>query len=168
MKKRKNISLIFISTVLVLAFNANTFALSKKQQDKIITNCSSIKDTLKSIQHSDSYSRVYLESEYSEIFNNYIAPMNTRMQNNGIIHKELSENQEDFVEMRSKFKTDFITYSKQMETLINIDCENNPTEFYNQLEYVRISRNETNVDVAELSNIINEHQLIVKKMKDSL
>lgn len=168
MKKCKNISLILVSTVFVFAFNANTFALSKKQQNKIATNCSSIKDTLKSIQHSDSYSRVYLESEYSEIFNNYIAPMNTRIQNNGIIHKELSENQEDFVETRSKFKADFITYSKQMETLINIDCENNPTEFYDQLEYVRISRNETNVDVEKMSNIISEHQLIVKKMKDNL
>lgn len=168
MQKTRTAALILVATVIAAASsNKAIFALSEKQKYQISERCDTIRETLKSLQHSDSYSRVYLESEYSEIFNNYMVPLNTRLQNNGVLHKELTENQEDFVEMRAKFKTDFITYSKQLENLVNIDCKNKPDDFYDQLEYVRISRDETNNDVMNMSGIISKHQEIVKNIRES-
>ncbi len=165
LERRKN-SIFVLILILISFFSYSANAATKTQEKYIIRNCEKIRETLKSIQRSDTFARTdYLPSVYDEILSNYIIPMESRLSKNGHVSDSLTNNKKDFVETYSKFKADFVTYSKSMENLLNISCEEKPGEFYSQLETVRSDREIINQDTKKMNEIIEKQKTYVSDLK---
>lgn len=166
MLKRRESSFLILVIVAVSFFGYSANAATDIQEKAIIKNCNKIRETLKSIQRADTFARTdYLPSVYDEILSNYIIPMESRLSKNGQVSDSLNDNKKDFVETYSQFKIDFVTYSKSMEKLLNTNCEENPEEFYTQLEVVRVDRNQINLDTQKMNKIIEKQKTYVSNLR---
>ena len=163
-------SYFFITVLSVLIFScAGASAISEAQQKSIMKNCKRIRETLKGIQRSDTSARTdYLPSIYDEVLGSFMIPLNSRLLKNDQNNELLSINQEDFAKVYSEFKTDFVTYSRSMEKLLSINCEENPNDFYSQLEIVRTDREYINLDTEKMSQIIETQKNYVEQLKENL
>lgn len=162
-------SYFFIALLLVLFSSVNVFAISETQQKAVVKNCKRIRETLKGIQRADTSARTdYLPSIYDEMLGSFIIPMNSRLLKNDQTSDLLIKNQEDFAETYSEFKADFVTYSRSMEKLLSINCEENPKEFYSALEVVRTDREYVNLDTQKMSQIIDKQKTYVDTLRESL
>ena len=130
--------------------------------NRISQNCSSIKLQLERVQKEDSRNRVYLGAQFEIVSTNLMQNLNLRLVKNNMAKAELSEQQTSFASEREYFKNVFITYSKELEILIAINCKEKPEDFYNQLVYVREERAEVNKSVQRLRATIDEHRKSVE------
>lgn len=166
-KIRKSCFLIVIFSVIFLS--ANVFAVSETQSKYIAKNCKRIRETLKGIQRADTSSRTdYLPMIYDTMLSDFIIPVNTRLLKNEQENDQLTKNQEDFIKTYSNFKTDFVTYSRSMEELLAIDCENDPESFYSKLEVVRTDRGYVDLDVQKMNRLIEKQKQYINKLGESL
>ena len=102
------------------------------------------------------------------MLSNFIIPLNSRLLKNDQSDERLTKNQEDFAKLYSEFKTDFVTYSRSMEKLLGINCEDSPKEFYSQLEIVRTDRGYINLDTIKIKQLIEDQKTIVEDLKEHL
>ncbi len=158
---KKIILYIAALSIFCLFSSANVFAddntLSQEKSDNIITNCDSIRDSLKKLQRTDSKTRVALGTSYQTIVNQYITPLNVRLVKNNRFDADLNDIQNNFAEARESFNRSFIIYSQQLESLLVADCHNNPQDFYNHLIATRNARKVVLDSTEKISNIINKH-----------
>lgn len=143
-------------------------AISKVQEDAISKNCDTIKDILKTVQRSDSKTRVYLGSYYETILSKYITPLNMRLVESNLSNADLVENQNKFATAKTTFANDFTKYQQLLEELIGVDCKNNPNDFYDKLKLVREKRKTMEQDVLELRSLISKHAKLVNNLKGKL
>lgn len=166
-KIKKSCFLIIFFSIIFLGTNA--FAVSEAQSKYIVKNCKRIRETLKGIQRADTSSRTdYLPMVYDTMLGNFIIPMNTRLLKNEQENERLTKNQEEFVKAYSNFKTDFVTYSRSMEELLTIDCENDPESFYSKLEVVRTDRDYVNLDIQKMNRLIEKQKQYVGELRENL
>lgn len=143
-------------------------SLSDSQRGAISQNCQSIKSSLKSLQKADSRTRVLLGTNYQTILSDYLTPLNVRLVKNNQPNSTLTNLQSSFVAERDGFNQQFIKYSQSLESLINVDCQSNPDDFYRQLGDVRTQRAKLNKSVAKLDQLSSQHITTVTKLRDSL
>ena len=158
---------LFCATLLA-ATPLTVFALTPDQEGAISVHCESIRQTLKTVQHEDSRTRVYFGGYYETILNKFIVPLNLRLVKNNLADINLSTNQATFATDKINFNDNFIDYQKSLEELINIDCKNNPADFYNKLTLVREKRATMRQDIANLRRSIDTHINIVGELKGNL
>ena len=79
--------------------------------------------------------------------------LNLRLVKNGMANALLAEQQTTFMSERDRFKNDFIGYSQEFETLLNMNCKNEPQKFYKQLEIVREKRADINSSMKRMKDI---------------
>lgn len=165
----KKVSAVILSLI-IAATPANLFAaeLSDEQIGNISTNCASIKLRLKQIQKNDARSRVNLGAQFEIISTNLMMNLNLRLVKNNIANANVSRQQTDFAAEREAFKSDYITYSQELENLIAINCKEKPQHFYDQLETVRSRRATVADHVKRLSEMAAEHRKTILDMRDSL
>ncbi len=174
MKRKKLLPLlilpIFSASFLVSPVFAEdpSASLSNDQIGNISTNCSSIKETLKRAQNSDRNTRLSLGRIYQNVLTNFITPLNVRLVKNNLFDSSLADNQSSFSKNRETFNHDYVTYSKDLETLIATDCKTNPVDFYSQLEKTRASRKAVSNDIATLNNILLKHSELVVNLKNTV
>jgi len=156
--------LAFTFTFLVSACTTPTFALSENQQGSISQGCNTIRQSFKLLRRSDSHARTYLGSNFEAISSNFITPLNLYLIKNNQPHANLLEIQTSFATARTNFHDDFITYSRSLEALINLDCQSQPAVFYQQLLQVRQRRSELQDDIAKLKSLATQHYEIVNEM----
>lgn len=164
---RKIFSIIF-SLAIAISFAAPTFAITDEQKSAISGNCSSTQQSLRTLQRSDSRTRVYLGSIYQTVLADYITPLNLRLVKNNRPSATLTSIQTDFTSARDDSAQKFIIYSQALEELILIDCKSRPEDFYNKLQDVRKKRSELSASSTKISNILNSHIEEVNKLKESL
>lgn len=143
-------------------------SLSDKKSSAITQFCPTTRQTLKSIQKSDAYTRSHLGHSYETLISDYLTPLNLALVKLNRPDSTLSKLQISFVSARAKFNEDYITYSKSLEELIAIDCASVPEIFYAKLESVRSLRQTVASDVASLNKIISSHKKAVESLKGSL
>lgn len=139
------------------ALTSTASAISDAQSEAIVTHCSSIIDDLKSVQKSDSHARVYLGGYYETIISKFITPLNIRLVENSLSTAELVENQNNFISTKATFVDNFVTYQRELESLISIDCATQPEDFYTQLGKVRDLRATVAKDVKTLRDNLTFH-----------
>ncbi|MCQ2571031.1 MAG: hypothetical protein MJ154_02175 [Candidatus Saccharibacteria bacterium] len=166
MKKASLLIAIVLVAAAVNPVSAKT--LSEEQMGLISSNCSSIKLQLKRIQKDDARNRVHLGAQYESIATNLMMNLNLRLVKNGMASAELAEQQTTFMSERDRFKDDYIGYSQELETLISVDCKNEPQKFYNQLNTVRKKRKDVDSSMKRLSNIVKEHRQSLESLKEGL
>lgn len=160
---------IFSALVLSLvSVPVSAAELSSVQKTSIIDNCSAIKDSLHAVQREDSRIRVYLGRYYESILTKFVTPLNVRLVENSISDTSLIANQEQFVDRRMVFISDYIVYQQALEDLVSTDCKSEPQKFYDKLVITREKRETVNQDVAKMSELTNRQVKLVTKLKDEL
>ena len=162
--------------VLGLFIGVNTHAedenseplITTEQKNIIVDHCDAIKDNLKSLQRTDSRARVYLGRYYETILLNFITPLNLRLVENNMSNSKLLDNQANFVNRKSAFNNDYISYQQSLEELVNINCKNEPEKFYEKLLLTREKRQIVNKDASKLKNLTNEQKKLVEELKNEL
>ena len=157
-----------LCATLLAATPLATFALTPDQEGAISVHCESIRQTLKTVQHEDSRTRVYLGGYYETILNKFMVPLNLRLVKNNLVDANLTANQATFSTNKINFNDDFIDYQKSLDELIAIDCKNNPTDFYDKLILVREKRSIMRQDVQALQDDITAHIGFVGALKGQL
>lgn len=117
----------------------------------LVQNCSSIKRSLRTLQKTDSKTRVYLGTSYERLLSSFIIPLNMNIVKENLSAPSLFTLQADLSRQRDDFNHRFITYSQELETLLNIDCHtpNHAPHFAGLLQSVRNKR-------AELSQLTTD------------
>lgn len=161
------LSLIFIVSATFSPL-AHAEEISEDKAGLISMTCGSIKLQLKKLQKTDSLLRVNLGSDYETILNNYITNLNLRLVKNNRASSDLTSLQTTFSSERERFKSDFTTYAKSLDELIDLDCKNNPYDFYKKLESTRILRSDVRASYLRLKDILSWHRSAVFTLKESL
>ena len=173
MTKRKK--LILLTLLMVFSFSLLPLASVKADEqttvapEKIMgveSHCDTIKQSLKRIQNSDRNTRVSIGSSFQTILNSFITPLNVRLLKNNAFDYNLNNIQNSFVETRSDFIQAYITYSQELENLLNIDCSKEPETFYKKLEEVRKKRSEVAKATEKVKSVIDKHISAVKALRD--
>ena len=143
-------------------------AIEENQSKAIVERCDAIKEDLKKVQKEDARVRVYLGGYYETIVTKFIIPLNVRLVENNLSSAGLVENQNDFVEARTVFANDFISYQQVLEELVGMDCKDDPSGFYDKLKITRQKRKVMSQDVLKIRSLISEHIKLVDNLKGRL
>ncbi len=159
-----------IATVLVASAvnTASATDISDEKKGQISTNCSSIQFQLKNLQRDDSRNRVHLGAQYESIATNLMMNLNVRLAKNNLANGDLAAQQTTFISERNRFKDDFIGYQQELESLIKINCQERPQDFYNQLEVVRAKRADVQSSMNRLEEILAKHRNSVLSLQEDL
>ncbi len=168
MKKRMRFLMIVIVSFVWFGFARPVLAISESQKTAIVENCEVIRENLKTVQHQDSRTRVYLGRYYETILSKYITPLNVRLVENTMINSDLMDNQDSFSRTRNSFIIDFIEYQKGLEDLVATDCRVEPEIFYNKLVKVRERRKVVESDTVVLKELIMTQLNLVKGLREQL
>lgn len=141
---------------------------SKTKFANISQNCSSIKQSLASLERSDSRTRTYLGSAYEAISTSFITPLNLRLVKNNQTDTNLFGVQADFSEQQANFRSEYTSYMRELESLIAIDCQAHPDDFYRQLTETRRHREALHSTTVELSKLIKEQYSAVEALRKGL
>ena len=139
-----------------------------EQEDYIADNCTSLKQSLRNLQKSDSATRVHLGTTYQTILNQYLVKLNTRLVRGNLSNPALINLQTDFAAGRTDFSDQFIRYSQELEALIAIDCHQNPAGFYEQLQTTRAARARLAETTEYLNSLVQNHHDTVVDLKEEL
>ena len=156
------------ATIITCMATTPVSAITEEQSSAISDGCTSIHNTLKTIQSQDSRTRVYLGGYYEKFLSKFITPLNLRLVKNNLPSAELTANQTSFATARADFVDDFIDYQKSLEDLLAINCKTEPAAFYDKLKIVREKRETMAKDVTRLKGLISSHIKTVEKMKEEL
>ena len=140
--------------------------ITAEQKTTIVDHCDAMKDSLKSLQRTDSRARVYLGRYYETILSNFITPLNIRLVENNISNTKLLDNQTNFAARRTNFNDDYISYQQSLEELVNINCKSEPEKFYEQLLVTREKRKIVKKDVSKMRGLTDEQKKLVEELRD--
>ena len=157
---------LVISIFLVLPAGAG--AISESQKTAISEGCEKIRESLKTVQHQDSRTRVYLGRYYETVISKYITPLNVRLVENNLFDGGLMDNQDSFSKTRNNFIIDFIEYQKGLEDLVATDCKSEPEGFYNKLVKVREQRKLVEKDTVLLKELMMTQLKLVNELKERI
>ena len=174
MRSKKIVAFLMFITFFGFLIDNNVYAdeneplITTEQKNTIIDHCDTMKDSLKSLQRTDSRARVYLGRYYETILTNFITPLNLRLVENNISNSKLLDNQTNFVSRRSSFVNDYILYQQALEELVNVNCKNEPERFYEKLLMARDRRKIVNKDVSKLRTLTDEQVKLVEELRDGI
>lgn len=142
--------------------------LNDTERGNISMNCASIQTSLKNVQRNDSKTRVILGTNYQTLLSNYISPLNVRLIKNNLPDSTLISIQSETITSRNSFTNLFVTYSQRLESLISIDCKNQPDTFYSELENVRFLRSQLEESVNKVNTALSSHLKTVNQLREKL
>ena len=142
--------------------------LNDTERGNISMSCASIQTSLKNVQRNDSKTRVILGTNYQTLLSNYISPLNVRLIKNNLPDSTLISIQSEAITSRNSFTNLFVTYSQRLESLISIDCKNQPDTFYSELENVRYLRSQLEESVNKVNTALSNHLKTVNQLREKL
>ncbi len=164
---------ILLVSVLVFGLLTSYFpstsvsAMSDEKSGAISQHCGTIKQALKSLQKTDARSRSYLGTVYETIISKYITPFNTRLINNGQPNVSLTDLHSTILDVRKQFVSDYTSYSQTFETLLSVNCQEDPEGFYWYLGETRKKRAEVSSDTTNMRNLLSEYLTVVRRLKSN-
>ncbi len=151
-----------------LMFPFSASAISESQKNVISQYCSSMIQNFKTLQHVDVDTRVKLGSRYETAISKFMIPLNLRIIKNNLSVPELAELQKSFADHRANFNSNFTKYSKHLDELISINCQNHQEDFYNKLLETREAREDVRKEALQLNSILHKYKEIVEKVRKEL
>lgn len=168
MKKKMWFLMMIVAGFTWFGFTRPVLAITDSQKVTIVENCEAIRESLKTVQHQDSRTRVYLGRYYETVLSKYITPLNVRLVENNMFDSGLMDNQDSFSRTRNSFIIDFIEYQKELEDLVATDCKTEPENFYNKLVKVRERRKVVESDIVVLKDLMVTQLNLVKELRGRL
>lgn len=166
--KKKLWFLMMAVGLILLGFSSSVLAIPENQKTAISEGCEKIRESLKTVQHQDSRTRVYLGRYYETVISKYITPLNVRLVENNLFDGGLMDNQDSFSKTRNNFIIDFIEYQKGLEDLVATDCKSEPEGFYNKLVKVREQRKLVEKDTVLLKELMMTQLKLVNELKERI
>ena len=163
---------LFLLPAILLLPTASVYAdeptLSDEQKGAISQSCSTMKQTLKTLQRSDSRTRSFLGASYETFLSRYITPLNISIVKAGFSDVTISALNANLIEKRQNFVSEFTSYSQSLDSLINTDCQSDPESFYRKLVDTRNKRSELESTVKAIRTNLVNHYTAVKKFQEQL
>lgn len=141
------------------------FVLSESQKDLISQKCISAQEKLKKLQVSDARERFYLGKSYERAINSFIIPLNLLLVKESVGSEQFVKLQNEITQQREFFNKNFIAYSQSLESLVGVDCANDPVGFYSKLLDVRQARQLVAMNAVEIRNLLGKYSEAVKTLK---
>lgn len=132
--------------------------LTKDQEDRISSNCVSIKSTINQLHASDALLRVNRGQIYESMATNLMDRFNDRLGNNSLDNKAMLTVTGSYRTALTKFRTDYISYEQKLSQALRTDCTTQPAVFYNTLQEARDLRTTVHEDVNRLHQLIDDYR----------
>jgi len=153
-------ALIVASVVVLSASSAtvNAVQITPEQEQRIKTNCVSIKSSLTQLATFDTLLRVNRGQLYESIATKLMDRFNARLAFNRVNGDPFTTTTSDYRAGLTTFRADYLAYKQDLSTALAIDCAKNPTEFAQAIDAARTKRTKVNDDVKALDRLITNYQ----------
>jgi hypothetical protein len=149
---------VSLSWVTIANAQSNTVVLTPEEEGRIRANCVSIKSTLNQLHASDALLRVNRGQIYESMASNLMDRFNSRLGSNSLDNKAMLTVTSSYRTALTNFRTDYIAYEQRLSQALRIDCENQPSSFYNTLQSTRELRAKVHEDVNKLHQLIDDYR----------
>jgi predicted nucleic acid-binding Zn-ribbon protein len=143
-----------------LAMAADT-PLDEAKKAAVVANCSNAQSTLQSINRSDITTRVNRGRSYDQALKLFYA-MNARLASNNITEPRLAEITKNFEDELNSFRSQYNDYNDRLKNTTDIDCRQEPQQFYDVLGQARDRRSAVHGSIVKLNNLIGDYQNTIK------
>ncbi len=126
-------------------------------QATVSGNCRSAQSLLGRIERADSVIRVNRGSDYNNILNLFFA-MNARLASQKISAPKLADITNNFQNELENFRDFYNKYDDSLSAPISVDCSNDPTGFYGNLQKSRTFVNSLNQSTTNLDNLVQDYK----------
>jgi hypothetical protein len=150
-----------VSGAVFMRVAAQSDSMTDQQIELIRNSCSSTKNTLNQLHSSDALLRVNRGQIYESMSTKLMDKFNSRVSSNGLDNSGLISATNNYGTTLNVFRTDYITYEKQLTSTITIDCSKQPVAFYDAVTLARTERNQVHTDITKLDQSIDQYQALV-------
>jgi hypothetical protein len=160
----KKLSVTTLGLVLVLiitpVFNvvAQSIAMNNAQTEIIRSNCVAAKTKLKQLHASDALLRVNMGQIYETMLTKLMEKFNGRLANNDYGNGDFVSISINYSLTLDNFRSNYITYEKQLSTAIDIDCSTQPASFYDAVVLAQAKRDQVHADITKLNQFAAKYE----------
>ena len=133
----------------------------------MMANCHAAQAVISQIEKADAVSRINRGRAYNNTLDLLFA-MNARLSNNRIAAPRLIELTSDFETQLAAFRASYDRYDAELTRVIDINCAQKPTEFYDRLSNAREYRQTIADEIKQLNKIIDEYKSELNKVAEGL
>jgi hypothetical protein len=149
---------VSLSWVTIVDAQSTSVVLTPEEEDRIRANCVSLKSTLNQLHASDALLRVNRGQIYESMASNLMDRFNTRLGSNNLDREGMLTVTSAYRTALTKFRTDYIVYEQKLSQALRMDCESEPSSFYNTTQNVRELRGTVHEDVGKLHRLIDDYR----------
>lgn len=154
------VALLIGLLVLPKIARADDTHLTPNQLERVRAVCSSSEASLNQLHTNDALLRVNLGQNYESIGTRLIKRFNSRVSYNNLNNSLLVATTNEYDKSLNAFRNTYSIYESSLSSLISLNCDENPAEFYNLLEETRTKRENVRASVtnvnAQLENYVKE------------
>ena len=165
--KRQILLFSVLLATLLAPFARAEGSLTDVQLNSIRTNCLTTQINLQKVLESDKRTRIDRGSRYEALLR-LMTSFNSRVAQNKVDAPKLitiaSEYQKDW----EAFRAEYNVYDDGLVALIRLDCQNQPTTFYDRMVVLRTERNGLRDHVKQFDSLLDQYQEGVDVIKGKL
>lgn len=136
---------------------ADSTQLTDTELSSIQTGCSSLQQTLKQLNYSDTVMRVNQGQFYEEISSKLMAPMNSRIVLNHYDAGALVPIAANYATKLNVFRSEYTTYANALDKARGTDCTKGPQHFYDNVVSARTKRKKLHKTAGELNAMLKDY-----------
>lgn len=152
------ITLSAVGIIQTTAFADDGDTITDAQLVQIRTRCSEIQTMLSHVHANDALLRVNRGQLYERISTKLMAPLNSRIVLNKLDSTALVTVTTKYETDLKKFRATYQAYEELLSDTMKINCVNQPTRFYDNLQQARVKRSEVHRSTQDLTADIVEYK----------
>jgi outer membrane murein-binding lipoprotein Lpp len=156
---------MILSTTPLINVAAQSVAMTSSQTELIRSGCVSAKTKLQQLHASDALLRVNMGQIYESILTKLMEKFNSRLSSNNYDNSEFTAISNSYSYTLDNFRSDYITYEKQLSSTLSVDCSNQPASFYDAVLSARSKRDQVHSDVTKLNQYADKYELAVNQFE---
>lgn len=132
--------------------------MSDDQKSRIATSCTTAKEAIRRLQTADALLRVNRGQVYESLNTRLMLRFNARVENSGYNARSLIAVTDFYANTLNDFRTNYIEYTKKLDTVLAIDCTKDQEKFYTSIVDARIAREKLHSSVQKINQTIGEYK----------
>ncbi len=133
-------------------------ALSEQHLQRIRQNCVTAQTALNQLHASDALLRVNRGQLYENISTKLMAPLNSRIALNRHEGLKLAATTLEYDRQTDVFRSSYKDYEESMSRLLQINCAEQPAEFYESVQETREKRQRLHEDTETLTMLLRAYK----------
>ncbi len=151
---------VLIGTAIAAAEPMTLLMLTDSQIAELRSNCTSIQSSLNRVHENDALARVKLGREYETVSTRLMASMNNRVLLGKLDGVALTQTTVDFNAEFEHFRGAqglYQDYEKTMSAALDINCNNQPVEFFDTVTRARTKREAVKTSIDRLNQLMAQY-----------